>query len=115
PLPNPSPKKGGAKTLPASFSPFLPREGGRGVRSPPTPNHGEPMRFEILPDAEAVARRAAAVVAAEARSAVAARGKFVAAVSGGTTPWQMLRALAAEDVPWGGVYLLQVDERVAPD
>src|SRR5947209_12950543 len=73
------------------------------------------MRFEILPDAQAVARRAAALVAAEARSAVAARGKFVAAVSGGTTPWQMLRALAAEDVPWGGVYLLQVDERVAPD
>jgi 6-phosphogluconolactonase len=73
------------------------------------------MRFEILPDAQAVARRAAAFVAAEARSAVAARGKFVVAVSGGTTPWEMLRALAGEDVPWGGVYLLQVDERVAPD
>jgi 6-phosphogluconolactonase len=73
------------------------------------------MRFEILPDADAVARRAAAVVAAEARSAVAARGKFTLAVSGGTTPWQMLRALAAEDVPWPQVYLFQVDERVAPD
>ena len=73
------------------------------------------MRFEILPDADAVARRAAAFVAAAARSAVAARGTFTLAVSGGTTPWQMLRALAGEDVPWGQVYLLQVDERVAPD
>lgn len=73
------------------------------------------MRFEILPDADAVAQRAAAFVASEARSAVTARGRFVAAVSGGTTPWQMLRALACEDVPWGSVYLLQVDERVAPD
>jgi 6-phosphogluconolactonase len=73
------------------------------------------MRFEILPDPDAVARRAAAFVADSARSAVTARGKFVVAVSGGTTPWQMLRALAAEDVPWGAVYLLQVDERVAPD
>ena len=73
------------------------------------------MRFEILPDADAVARRAAVFVADAARSAVAARGTFTLAVSGGTTPWQMLRALAAEDVPWGQVYLLQVDERVAPD
>ena len=73
------------------------------------------MRFEILPDADAVARRAAALIGAAARAAVAARGTFTLAVSGGTTPWQMLRALAAEDVPWGQVYLLQVDERVAPD
>ena len=36
------------------------------------------------------------------------------AVSGGRTPWQMLRALAAEDVPWKNVHVVQVDERVAP-
>ena len=35
------------------------------------------------------------------------------AVSGGQTPWQMLRLLASEDVPWEGVHVLQVDERVA--
>lgn len=72
------------------------------------------MNTEILPDADAVARRAAVVVAAEARAAVAARGRFVLAVSGGTTPWQMLRALANEDVPWDSVFVAQVDERVAP-
>ena len=58
--------------------------------------------------------RAAAIIAAEARAAVAARGRFVVAVSGGHTPWLMLRALADEDVPWAGVHVVQVDERVAP-
>ena len=72
------------------------------------------MKTEILPDADAVARKAAELVAAEARSAVAERGRFVMAVSGGHTPWQMLRALANEKVPWESVHVVQVDERVAP-
>jgi len=72
------------------------------------------METRILADAEAAARAAAGLIAGEARSAVAARGRFVMAVSGGRTPWRMLRALAGEDVPWGGVHVVQVDERVAP-
>lgn len=71
-------------------------------------------RILILADAGAVAREAAKVIAAEARSAVASRGRFIVAVSGGQTPWQMLRALAGEDVPWHGVHVVQVDERIAP-
>ena len=58
------------------------------------------MKIEILADADAVAREAARFIAAEARAAVAARGRFVMAVSGGHTPWQMLRGLANEEVPW---------------
>lgn len=72
------------------------------------------MKIEILPDADAVARKAAELIAAEARSAVAERGRFVMAVSGGHTPWQMLRVLANEKVPWESVHVVQVDERVAP-
>jgi len=68
----------------------------------------------ILADADAVAREAARVIAAQARAAVEARGRFVVAVSGGRTPWQMLRALAGEVVPWAGVHVVQVDERIAP-
>lgn len=34
-----------------------------------------------------------------------ARGGFVMAVSGGHTPWLMLRALAREDLPWGAVQM----------
>lgn len=72
------------------------------------------MDIRVLADADAVAAEAARVIAAEARTAVAARGRFVMAVSGGKTPWQMLRALADEDVPWSGVHVVQVDERIAP-
>jgi 6-phosphogluconolactonase len=72
------------------------------------------MKIEVLADVDSVARRAAAIIAAEARSAVAARGRFIMAVSGGHTPWLMLRALAGEDVPWESVHVVQVDERVAP-
>jgi 6-phosphogluconolactonase len=72
------------------------------------------VRIEILPDEAAVARRAAGVMAEEARGAAAARGRFAVAVSGGHTPWQMLRDLADEDVPWAALQIVQVDERVAP-
>jgi 6-phosphogluconolactonase len=72
------------------------------------------MKIEVLKDAEAVAREAAAIIAADARAAVAERGRYVLAVSGGHTPWVMLRALAGENVPWDSLHLVQVDERVAP-
>ena len=72
------------------------------------------MKIEILPDADSVAREAAKFISAEAQAAVTARGRFVMAVSGGHTPWQMLRALANEKVPWESVHVVQVDERVAP-
>jgi 6-phosphogluconolactonase len=73
------------------------------------------MKIETLADAAAVAARAAAFIAAEARAAVLARGRFTLAVSGGSTPWLMLRLLALEEgVPWQGVHLFQVDERIAP-
>jgi 6-phosphogluconolactonase len=73
------------------------------------------MKIEIFSDADTVARKAAAIVAAETRVAVATRGRFILAVSGGRTPWQMLRVLAQEDLPWDSVHIVQVDERVAPE
>ena len=72
------------------------------------------MKIEVFADPEGAAREAARMVAAEARKAVAARGQFDAAFSGGRTPWVMLRALSDEDVPWDKVHIVQVDERVAP-
>jgi len=71
------------------------------------------MTLEILPDADSLARRAVSVIAADARAAVAARGRFVMAVSGGKSPWVMLAALANEDVPWAKVHVFQIDERIA--
>jgi len=72
------------------------------------------MKIEVLDDVDAVADEAAAIIATDARIAVAAHGRFVMAVSGGRTPWAMLRALADKELPWDGVHVLQVDERVAP-
>jgi 6-phosphogluconolactonase len=65
-------------------------------------------------DPAAVPREAARWVANKARAAVKERGRFSLAVSGGTTPWQMLQALAEEEMPWPEVHFFQVDERVAP-
>jgi 6-phosphogluconolactonase len=73
------------------------------------------MKLEVFDDADSVARNAAAAIATDARAAVAARGRFTFAVSGGHTPWIMLRDLANEDVPWAGIHIFQVDERVAPE
>jgi 6-phosphogluconolactonase len=73
-----------------------------------------PMKFAVYKDADSVAHAAASTIAADARAAIASRGRFALAVSGGHTPWIMLRALAAEDLPWAGVHVFQVDERVAP-
>jgi 6-phosphogluconolactonase len=70
--------------------------------------------IEVLDTADSAARKAAEVIAEEARKSVAERGRFVMAVSGGHTPWVMLRALAATDMPWPAVHIVQVDERVAP-
>lgn len=72
------------------------------------------MKIEVYPDDGAVARSAAAIIAADLRAAVASRGRFVMAVSGGRTPWRMLRALAGERLPWEQVHVFQVDERAAP-
>ena len=72
------------------------------------------MNIEVYPDDNVVARKAAGIIADAARAAVAARGRFIMAVSGGHTPWLMLRMLADEKLPWQQVHVVQVDERVAP-
>jgi 6-phosphogluconolactonase len=72
------------------------------------------MKTQVLADSDAVAKMGAKIIAAEALAVVPLRGRFVMAISGGRTPWQMLRALAEEPVPWKNVHIVQVDERVAP-
>lgn len=70
------------------------------------------MRIESLGDEDAVARRAAEVIAEDARIASSERGCYLMAVSGGTTPWAMLHVLSKMNLPWPDVHLIQVDERV---
>jgi len=73
------------------------------------------MEIRIFTDAETVALEAAKLIAKLALEGIATRGRFVMAVSGGTTPWKMLQALGKEDLPWEKVYVIQVDERKAPE
>jgi 6-phosphogluconolactonase len=72
------------------------------------------VEIEVLDDPDAVAKRAAVAIADNGREAIAARGRFLMAVSGGRTPWIMLRELAGKQLPWDKVHIFQVDERVAP-
>ncbi|WP_243358439.1 6-phosphogluconolactonase [Fundidesulfovibrio terrae] len=72
--------------------------------------------LEAFPGLEAASLRAAALTAAAARDAVAARGRFSLALSGGATPARYFELLAAEDLPWDKVHVFWADERlVAPD
>jgi 6-phosphogluconolactonase len=72
------------------------------------------MNIEVLADSDSVAERAASIIADYAWETIASRGLFTMAVSGGHTPWIMLRWLAAAQIPWRAVHIVQVDERVAP-
>lgn len=72
------------------------------------------LAFEVLPDPSAAVGRMARLVGERAREAVREHGRFSVAVSGGTTPDEMFRALADEGVPWQQTTVYQVDERVAP-
>jgi 6-phosphogluconolactonase len=55
------------------------------------------------------------LIAETARAAVADRGAFTLAISGGLAPLPMFARLADEDVPWEATEIFQADERVAPD
>src|SRR4029079_9195015 len=72
------------------------------------------MRIQVQSDADAAATAGAKFIAAQAREAVVARGRFVMAVSGGHVPWQMFRILANETMRCKDMHVVQVDERVAP-
>jgi 6-phosphogluconolactonase len=62
-----------------------------------------------------VAVAGANFVAARATEAIAERGQFTLALSGGSTPWIMLAQLAEQSLPWDRIKVFQVDERVAAD
>jgi len=72
------------------------------------------LELEIVADDRAAARRGAELIAAAGSSAVAERGIFELAVSGGRTPWAMLAILGdLDEMPWAETELFQVDERLA--
>lgn len=73
------------------------------------------MEIRTFQSADEVAKEAAIYIADRIRENIAKKGFFTMAISGGRTPWAMIKALAQEDLPWEKVFLFQVDERIAPD
>jgi|SRR5436305_1016598 len=73
-----------------------------------------PIELEVAGDEKAASRRAAQLIAAAGAEAVAERGRFAFAMSGGRSPWAMLAILGElDEMPWEKTELFQVDERVA--
>jgi 6-phosphogluconolactonase len=74
--------------------------------------------IEVYPDLEALSRAAAALLVKQANLAVAARGRFSVALSGGATPRRTYELLAAppwvDQAPWGRVHVFWGDERCVP-
>lgn len=73
------------------------------------------MEIRTFQSADEVAKEAANYIADRIRENIARKGFFTMAISGGRTPWEMIKELAKENLPWEKVFLFQVDERVAPD
>jgi 6-phosphogluconolactonase len=73
---------------------------------------------EIFSDPAALAEGAARVIAEAARDAVAARGRFLVALSGGATPRQTYARLALppfrDTAPWAQTFVFFGDERCVP-
>jgi 6-phosphogluconolactonase len=70
------------------------------------------MRLEVARTADAAADVAARLIATVLGVAVGRRTRASLALSGGSSPLPMLRALAREPLDWSAIHVYQVDERV---
>jgi 6-phosphogluconolactonase len=77
-------------------------------------NEGELIRWCDSRDRDAMATAVATAVCHAIKSAIAARGIAVLALSGGNTPWPAYERLAREDLPWDCVVVIPTDDRLVP-
>src|SRR5690606_25432769 len=73
-----------------------------------------PMIVEACPDPKTLAEAAADRIARAAALAIAARGRFTIALSGGSTPRPTFERLAVRPVDWSKVVVVWGDERCVP-
>ncbi len=91
-----------------------------GVVKPMEMTAKDKLNIEIASDAEDLARRSVQLFVSAAQEAIAARGLFYTAISGGHTPRHFFERLGtapqARSLPWERVHVFWVDERyVDPD
>jgi 6-phosphogluconolactonase len=74
--------------------------------------------IEVYPDLESLSRAAATLLVEQANLAVAVRGRFSVALSGGVTPRRTYELLAVppfkDQAPWDRVHVFWGDERCVP-
>jgi len=71
---------------------------------------------EILPNKTALVDRALDLILIKLETAIAERGQFTIALSGGSTPKPLYESLAKQNLPWDKIHIFWGDERyVAPD
>jgi len=104
------------KKKPAKKFVIKPKKAAAKTLKNPTPRF-EP-ELKIYPTPEALVEETAHFFMTVARAAVEERGRFVAALSGGTTPKGLFKHLSEEPylslVPWAKTFLFWVDERHVP-
>jgi 6-phosphogluconolactonase len=76
------------------------------------------MSIIIVPDSHSLARKGATIFSRLGQASVSLRGRFIIALSGGTTPRFMHRLLAeapyVSTMPWNNTHIFWVDERCVP-
>jgi 6-phosphogluconolactonase len=65
-------------------------------------------------DHEEAAQRASELIIEAGRTALAERGEFALALSGGKDPWRMVELVSEANLEWERTTIFQVDERIAP-
>lgn len=74
--------------------------------------------LQVLPDGDALAAHAAELFAQAARDAIAARGRFTVALTGGSSPKKayerLAKAATSEPIDWANVFVFLGDERFVP-
>jgi 6-phosphogluconolactonase len=65
-------------------------------------------------DPEEAARRASELIIDAGSRALAERGEFNLALSGGKDPWRMVELISEANLDWERARIFQVDERIAP-
>ncbi|AFY43688.1 6-phosphogluconolactonase [Nostoc sp. PCC 7107] len=69
---------------------------------------------EILSDQSALVARSLELILSKLETAIAQRGQFTIALSGGSTPKPLYEAIAAQDLPWDKIHVFWGDERYVP-
>ena len=77
------------------------------------------QRIIVKENAAMLAQKATSLFHQTAKESIDRRGRFVVAISGGTTPRRMYRMLAEEPcgsaIPWNKTYIFWADERCVPE